>query len=249
MTRRTATRQRAATRWVLPGLAFGLLFLVQGCAGLIPGKESATADGSGGDGTFQVRKGRPGIVIGTPPGASDAETATVAREVASLTGFGLVVVKGAAGRDPSTLVRVEDNNEDALSMYNAYRGRVADAAQGPLRLYVEVRSDGPRGDSGRLQIATVGLSADDAWRLKTLFELIRDARVQTPVPRLEVSVEPRTAIREAAPAVRPAGVFGGPRVLQIDLPRSLRTTYREVYTSVLAAFLTESVSFLVARER
>jgi hypothetical protein len=198
---------------------------------------------------FQVRKGRPGIVIGAPPGASDAETDTVARELASLTGFGLVVVKGSAGRNPGALVRVEDNNEDALSAYHAYRRHVADAAQGPLRLYVEVHGAGPRGSAGRLQIATVGLSLDDAWRLKTLFELIRDARVQNPVPRLEVSVEPGAASRDMVPAARPVGALGAPRALEIDLPRAARTTYREVYTSVLATFLTESAAFLVVRER
>src|SRR5438552_18324402 len=137
MTRRTATRTRAASGWALPGLALGLVLLVEGCAGLVPGKESATADAPGGDGTFQVRKGRPGIVIGAPPGASDAETDTVARDLASLTGFGLVVMRESTGRSPNTLVKVEDHNAEALSAYHAYRRLVADAAQGPLRLYVE----------------------------------------------------------------------------------------------------------------
>ena len=74
MTRRILTSSAPRAERLLPGLAVGLVVLVQGCAGLIPGKQSATADAPGGDEAFQVRKGRPGMVIGAPPGVSDAET-------------------------------------------------------------------------------------------------------------------------------------------------------------------------------
>ena len=235
MTRAIATRARAASRWVVPG--FGLILVVQGCA-LIPGRDSAIGDLPGGE--FQVRKGRPGIVIGAPPGA-DVETDAVARELATRTGFGLVVGKSSAARQPS--------GEDAPGTFQAYRRLLADAAQGPLRLYVEVGGDGDRASAGRVQVASTGLSPDDAWRLKTLFELIRDARVQKPTPRLLMLVDSRTANLQAVQVSAPAGAPGAQRALRIDLPRAARTTYREAYTNVLAAFLTESATFLVARER
>ena len=230
MTRAIATRTRAAIRWVVPRL--GLILIVQGCAGL----DSTTGDLPGG--AFQVRKGRPGIVIGAPPGPSDAETDAVARELASRTGFGLVVGTGSAARQQS--------HEDA---FHTYRRLVADAAQGPLRLYVEIHGDGDRASAGRVQVATTGLSPDDVWRLKTLFELIRDARVQKPTPRLEMVLESRTAGLQTVQVSAPAGALGAQRALRIDLPRAASTTYREIYTSVLGAVLTESATFLVARER
>jgi hypothetical protein len=232
MMRAIATRTRAATRWVVPGL--GLILIVQGCAGL----DSTTGDLPGGGGAFQVRKGRPGIVIGVPPGASDAETDAVTRELASRTGFGLVVGTSSAARQQSY--------DDA---FHTYRRLVADAAQGPLRLYVEIRGDGDRASAGRVQVATTGLSPDDAWRLKTLFELIRDARVQKPTPRLEMVVESRTAGLQTVQVSAPAGALGAQRALRIDLPRAASTTYRDAYTNVLAAVLTESATLLVARER
>jgi hypothetical protein len=238
MTRAIATRTRAATRWAVPGL--GLILIVQGCAGLIPSRDRATGDLPGGGGAFQVRKGRPGIVIGAPPGGSDAETDAVARELASRTGFGLVVVNSSAGRQQSA--------EDAPGAFSTYRRLVADAAQGPLRLYVEIHGDSDRASAGRVQLATTGLSPDDAWRLKTLFELTRDARVQKPTPRIEMLVESRTASLQTVQVLAP-GALGAARALRIDLPRVARTTYREVYTNVLAAFLTESATVLVARER
>src|SRR5262245_60038921 len=147
MTRATATRIRAATRWVARGL--GLILIVQGCAGL----DSTTGDLPGGGGAFQVRKGRPGVVIGAPAGASDAETDAVARELASRTGFGLVAVNGSAAR--------QQGHEEAFRMY---RRLVADVAQGPLRLYVEIHGDADRSSAGRVQVTTSGLSPDDAWR-------------------------------------------------------------------------------------
>src|SRR5262245_66052843 len=94
MTRAIATRTSAATRWGFPGLA--LILIVQGCAGL----HSTTGDVRGA-GAFQVRTGRPGIVIGVPPGQSDADIDAVARELGSRTGFGLVVVSDSAERQRS----------------------------------------------------------------------------------------------------------------------------------------------------
>src|SRR6266446_5653137 len=77
-------------------LVFGVAMFLQGCAGLIPGREGATgpAEISRGEGSFQVRRGRPGIVIGAPHGTSDKGTDIIARDLAGLTGFSLVLATG-----------------------------------------------------------------------------------------------------------------------------------------------------------
>ena len=249
-------------------LGLGLAMFFQGCAGLIQDKEGVTgpAEISRGEGSFQVQRGRPGIVIGAPHGTSDKGTDIIARDLAGLTGFSLVVATGfshlgADGRRlnvnrptesvPGTPARLEAESEDARRVYEAYRRHVAEAAQGPLRLYVEVHGNAHKESAGRLEIATVGLSREDAWRLKTLFELIRDSRLDDPaVPRLEVWVESLDPVRYTASAAKQAGVLAGaPRALHIELPRAVRTTYREIYTELLGAFLSESATFLVPRER
>ena len=122
---------------------------------------------------------------------------------------------------------------------------------GPLRLYVEVHGNAHEESAGRLEIATVGFSREDAWRLKTLFELIRESRLDDPaVPRLEVWVESLDPVRYTASAAKQAGMLAvAPRALHIELPRAARTTYREIYTELLGAFLSESATFLVPRER
>src|SRR5262249_25101070 len=229
--------------------------LVQGCAGLIPSHEDLTPPRV--EESFQVRKGRPGIVIGVPQGTLDENTGVIAADLATLTGFSLVVVTGAAhldsdGRAPrESVAPLSAQLDHETRADDAYRRRVAEAAQGPLRLYVEVYGDGPSGGAGRVEIRTIGFSRDDAWRLLTLFELIRDSRLEEPsVPRLEVRVESLDGVHSPASAAwqgrMPAKAS---RALAIDLPRAARTTYREAYTKVLGTFLSESVTVLMQKDR
>ena len=82
-------------------LVLGLALLLQGCAGLIPGKESieappapSRAPAAPAGGSVEIEKGRPGLVIAAPHGTSDAATDVMGRDLARLTGFGLVVVTG-----------------------------------------------------------------------------------------------------------------------------------------------------------
>jgi hypothetical protein len=238
--------------------------LLQGCAGLIPGKEDVAppAQTSRGEGSFQVRKGRPGIVIGAPyDDALDQNTGIIAEDLARLTGFGVVVeharpvsdARASAGdRTLGTPARFEPEPRGTRLTDEAYRRHVALAAQGPLDVYVEIDGNGPRaGAAARVDITTVGFSEDDAWRLKTLFELIRDSRVDdSAVPRLEVQVESVDSVRSTIPAAGQTRMrAAAPRALRIELPPAARTTYREIYTKVLGAFLNESVTFLMPKGR
>jgi len=245
-------------------LLLAMTMLLQGCAGVVQEQDRATV--AGGEGSFQVRKGRPGLVIGAPHSTTDKDTDVIARELAGLTGFSLVVATGfahvdaegrrfnvnrptvsLAGAPPGT----EGQSDEARRVYDAYRGHVAEAAQGPLRFYVEIHGNANAATVGRVEVATVGLGRDDAWRLKTLFELIRDSQLEdSSVPRLEIWVEILDPVRYTASAAKQGGMLGAaPRALHIELPRAARTTYREPYTKVLAAFLTESVGFLAPPER
>ncbi|HKX02612.1 MAG TPA: hypothetical protein VJX71_08925, partial [Methylomirabilota bacterium] len=195
-------------------MALGLALVVQGCAGLIAGKDSAEAPPAAPAGAnapvageVQVEKGRPGMVIAAPHGTSDSATDLMGRDLAKLTGFGLVVVTGythvdASGRRynvnrptesaPGASARSEAETEPARQVYQAYRRQVTEAAQGPVRLYVEVHGNMRPESAGRMEIATVGVSRDDAWRLKALLEMIRDARLpdEGDVTRLEIWMEP-----------------------------------------------------------
>jgi hypothetical protein len=230
-----------------PALALGVALLLQGCGGLIPSKQAATVPTVTRPERVVVQKGRPGLVIGAVRGV-EQNTDVIAGDLARLTGFGLVVVDGPGEQDPggtrtlATPARFDPGSAGGR-LEETYRRLVADAAQGRPALYVEIDGHGPGGSAGRVEIATVGLGRDDAWRLETLFELIRDSRLDDAgVPLLEVRVAPAVPARTASLAV-------APRVLRIDLPGAARTTYREIYTKVLGAFLTESVGVLMPRPR
>ena len=216
-------------------------------------------------GSVRVEKGRPGLVIAAPHGTSDIATDAMGHDLAKLTGFGLVVVTGYSNLDgdgrrynvnrptesvPGAATRLEVETAAARQVYQAYRRQVAEAAQGPLRLYVEVHGNARAESAGRMEIATVGVSRDDAWRLKTLLELIRDSRVpvEGDVPRLDVWIEPQDPLLYTASAAKQLGVLGqAPLALHIELPRLARTTHREAYTTVLADFLIQSAALLLPR--
>jgi hypothetical protein len=248
----------------------GLALFFQGCAGLIAGKESAEAPpapapGAPVGGAVQVERGRPGLVVAAPHGTSDTATDVIGRDLAKLTGWGLVVVTGYAQLDaegrrynvnrptegvPGTAAHLEVETEPARRIYQAYRRQVAEAAQGPLRLYVELHGNGRRESAGRLEIATVGVARDDAWRLKTLLELIRDSRVPPGIPSLEVWIESLDPLWYTASAAKQSGMLGQVALaLHIEIPRAARTTHREAYTTVLADFLIQSASLLLPPPR
>jgi hypothetical protein len=103
-----------------------------------------------------------------------------------------------------------------------------------------------------VEIATVGVSRDDAWRLKTLLELIRDSRLppEGDVPRLDVWVESQDPVVYTASAAKQSGILAQtPLALHIELPRAARTTHREAYTTVLADFLIQSAALLLPPPR
>jgi len=253
----------------------GLALLVQGCAGLITGKDSAEAPAPATPaprlaipgGSVQVEKGRPGFVIAAPHGTSDIATDVMGRALAKLTGFGLVVATGYANLDgegrrlnvnrptesaPGAAARLEVETAAARDVFQAYRRQVAEAAQGTVRFYVEVHGNNRQESAGRMEIATVGISRDDAWRLKTLLEMIRDSRLplEGDVPRLDVWVESQDPVIYTASAAKQAGILGQtPLALHIELPRVARTTHREVYTTVLADFLIQSAALLLPPPR
>jgi hypothetical protein len=223
----------------------------------------------GGGGHIAAQAGRPGLVVAAPHGTSDPRTGDIAAELARRTGFGLVVasgfaiehddggmprrryqvnrpLEGAPGRPPAE----EIATDDARRVYEAYERRVREAAGGPLLFYAEIHGNNRGEAAGRIEIATVGVDRDDALRLRTLLELIRDAhlRGEPQAPRLEVRVEPADPLTYAASGAKRVGILRLPaRGLHIELPRPARTDWRGIYTGILADFLTQAVALSSAR--
>ena len=125
-----------------------------------------------------------------------------------------------------------------------------EVAQGPLRFLAEIHGNNHHDAAGRIEIATVGVDRDEASRLRTLLELIRDAhlRANREAPRLEVLVEPADTLRYAASGAKKNGILRLPeRALHIELPRAARGEWREIYTAILADFLVQAVALPAGR--
>lgn len=248
------------TRQALRSVA-ALSLVLSGCA-TFPVQPEPGVEG----GRIWTKPGRPGVVISAPHGTSDPYTGEVAAELARRTGFGLVVAsgfglegdgsgrpgrryevnrptEGVPGRPPAEEVATPG----AAQVYAEFERRVLETAGAPLGLYVEIHGNGNRESAGRIEIATVGLDRDDAWRVRTLLELIRDARLrgEPSAPRLEVLVEPLDPIRYTASAAKQSGVLRLPRrALHIEIPRAARTKWRPLYTGILADFLGQARALL-----
>ncbi len=168
------------------------------------------------------RVGRPGFVVAAPHVAASPRTAEIAAELGRRTGFGVVVAPGLEG----------------------YARRVREAARGPLRLLVEI--DGGLEGTEPIEIATTGVDRDEAFQLRTLFELIRDAHLGAHggADKLEVRVGPVDRVRHAAPG---DAMLLPDRTLHVALPRAARGDWREVYTAILADFLAQAAALPVAR--
>lgn len=236
--------------------------LADGCAALRLELESPL-----GLGRLASRKGRPGVVIGVPHGTSDPYTDRIGVELAQRTGFGVVIAIGYGEFDarhrrlnvnrptegvPGGSSTDEVWSERARHIYDAYVARVKGVAEGPLGLYVEVHGTGRRGNVGRIEIATVGVSREEAWWLRSLLELRRDAHLcdNGETPRLDVLVEPLDRVSLAASLAKQIGILKLPaQAIHIELPRIARTVRRQAYTDALAEFLTAAARILRAGER
>jgi len=233
--------------------------ILYGCAA-----EPVRLEPDGAPGYIATRAGRPGFVIAAPHGTSDPRTGDIAADLARRTGFGLVVATGFAlepdrpdgpGRRyqvnrplegvPGRSAAQEVSTDGARRVYEAYEQRVRTVAQGPLAFYVEIHGNNRRESATRIEIATVGADRNDALRLKTLLELIRDAhlRAHPGSQRLDVFVEPADPVVYAASGAKRDGILRLPtQALHIELPKMARTEGREIYTLILADFLTQAAT-------
>ena len=239
-------------------------FLLAGCAVPLQPEIAPTVPG-----TITGQAGRRGVIVAAPHGTSDVRTGEIATEIARRTGFSLVVasgftlepdtpegtgrryqvnrpLEGVPGRPPSE----ELASEGARAVYELYERRVREVARGPLLFYVEIHGNNHRDAAGRIEIATVGIDREHAFRLRALLELIRDAHLRGngEAPRLAILMEPVDTLRYTASGAKRGGVLRLPeRALHIELPRSARTDFRELYTAILAEFLAQAVALPAAR--
>ena len=228
----------------------GLALLALGCV-----LWAALAHAQTGD--ITAKAGRPGLVVAAPHGIVDAHTARIAEVIAERTGFGLVVATGFSFRRGTRSYRLDVNrpsesaigggeeraSQEAARVYARYRERVEAIAGGPFVLYVEIHGNARLESAGHIEIATTGIDAETATKLRALLEAAQGAYARS--LGLKVLIEPADPIYYRASAAKRHGILSLPqRVIHVELPRAARMD-ADAYGEILASFLTQALSLLV----
>jgi len=185
-------------------------------------------------GDITAKPGRPGFVVAAPHGTVDAHTARIAEVIAERTGFGLVVATGFSFHRGARSYRLgvnrpsesaigggeERTSQEAARVYAQYRERVETIAGGPLVLYVEIHGNARLESAAQIEIATKGIDAALATKLRASLEAAQAAHSRS--LGLKVLIE---------------------RVIHVELPRSARMD-ADAYGEILASFLTQALSLL-----
>lgn len=215
-------------------------------------------------GRFELVESRnrlSGVVIAAPHGSFDEHTAEVVKRLSHRTGLAAVIAKGFTPTDaggwrinvnrPTEKIPHSEGREvhsdRAKEVYRIFRDLVFEASSGDLGLYVDVHQYG-RG--GHIEVATVGVSRDEARVIKKLYRAIRRQVLgeRSDLADVDLLIEPLDEIEIGAWAAKAKGILSlAKRSLHIEIPQKALATAegREKYTRILAALLQESVPLLV----
>lgn len=195
-----------------------------------------------------------GIVVAAPHGTFDAHTGGMVRRICSRTGVAGVVATGFTptesgdgwrinvNRPTELRVDVSDREfrtERAATTYDAFRKIVLNAAQGKLNLYFDIHQNGGQ----RIEVATVGLSEDEARFVKNGYRELRDeALVDRPdITPVDLAIEPLDNIEVGAWAAKTNGILRlAGKSLHFELPAdSVMATdsHREIYARILTELI------------
>jgi hypothetical protein len=201
--------------------------------------------------------GRNGIVIAAPHGTFDEHTSELVRRISYEMGVAAVIARGFTPmQTPGWRINVNRPSERhypggeieiaskrARKVYEKFRESVLEAARGELELYVDIHQNGTQPD---IEVATVGISAQEARKIKDLYRGIRDRHL-TGVPHVksvQLRIEPVDQLQIGAWAAKEQGILRLARKsLHFELPvyETLETAAaREAYTRILQCLVQKS---------
>jgi hypothetical protein len=227
-----------------------------GCPGVAAAAQPAPADAEP-VGDFEMVRGRPGVVIGVPHGTADAGTLDIGRVLRERLGAGAVFVTGFWDRTsrrrinvnrpseqiigPESQVLREWQSDPAIAANRRYADLVKEAAQGPVRLFVEIHSNHKPEFAASIEASTLGVSLGEARKLKAAFQAAQE-RLAADVPRLAIHVSP--ADRVAYPNYRNASSVSSfsQRGCAIEHPGQVlgNRAWRLAYAACLADAMVEA---------
>ncbi|HXG53576.1 MAG TPA: hypothetical protein VNN77_19420 [candidate division Zixibacteria bacterium] len=192
-----------------------------------------------------------GVVIGAPHGTYDEFTAETVRRIGHRTGLATVIAQGftptEAGGWRINVNRptektfftseFELHSERARRVYEAYKAAVFEAARGPLALYIDVHQ---YGRDKKVQVATVGISREEARFVKQAYRAVRDAALvlDPAVERIPLVIEPIDPVEIGAWPAKAEGILGlAEKSLHFEVPGYgilFEPKSRELYTRIFS---------------
>ena len=208
------------------------------------------------------RTDQPGVVIGAPHGSFDEHTAELVEQVSYRTGLAAVIAKGftpteCAGwrinvnRPTETRYptgEIEIDSQRAQVVYRAFKEALRKASHNGIGLYIDVHQNGRQSN---IEVATVGISRDEASLVKQTYREIRDRLLENApdVAAVDLLIEPLDKIEIGAWGAKTHGILSvAKKSLHFELP--LYSTLgsseaRNRYTAIVAALLNRIVPNLV----
>lgn len=191
-------------------------------------------------GHFETLSTTQGILIAAPHGTYDIRTDVLTKEVARMLGAGYVIARSFASSSSRINVNrptegagrtceKERHTERARDVYDEYVRLVGKSCDGkPLRLYVEIHGHTSLAFPNRIEIATTGISLEEARLLKERFPVfLKQVKAAYPAyPKLMLRMEPFDKIFFGARCNKTIGYLSTrsvERALHMEIPRSART--------------------------
>lgn len=208
---------------------------------------------------FESAHSGNGILIAAPHAASDKYTGKIALGIARILGAGYLVVTARGDTIRRTNVNRPSEKERfgsaeiwtdrSESVYLRYLDLIRSSSNMPLRAYIEIHGHGDHRLRNVVEVASIGLTSNQANRMKDAFESAYEdgAGYLARNMGLVVRVEPTDRLRYQASASKRIGVLSE-RISTLSLHVELPTMARElrssaVTESLIAAMVRAVVSY------
>jgi len=209
-------------------------------------------------GRFEFRQaadGLEGVVIGAPHGKTDRNSDRLAKMFSDRTGAGLAIAYGFKSKrlgvsQPVVRSRtypVSVSSSQRGSVFKEYKKVLRKAAKGEIDLYIGVHRSSDKEVADRIEVATSGLTFEEAGALKEAYDQIRDQIIAgREAPSLIMAIEPLDRISWRVSGVKHHGVLLiAEKGVNIRLPQfSASEPTEELYTEILSQWVDKVITFL-----
>jgi len=209
-------------------------------------------------GHFETLSTTQGIIIAAPHGTYDIRTDALAKDVARLLGAGYVIARGfSSGASRINVNRPtegagsscerEQRTERARDVYDHYIRLVDKSCKGKTpQLYVEIHGHTSLAFLNRLEIATTGITMEEARTIKKQLPafLAQAKKSYSSYPELELRIEPLDKVYFGARCDKTIGYISTrhmDRALHIEVPRSARAPKTIKITAALIGSIARAV--------